>query len=65
MIYSWNVKRMAERHAESIKELLTTTQGVTIETCAYIAKETFIKAWGRAEDELLPKHGRDGKFIKR
>lgn len=65
MIYNWDIKEMADKHAKFLTELLTTTNGVTIKTCEYLAKEVFIHAWKHAEEEYKPKQGRDGRFIKK
>ena len=64
-MYSREINRLAEEHSEFIMGLLKTTSGITIETCKYLCKEVFKHAWKHAEEKMLPKHGRDGRFIRR
>jgi len=65
MIYSWTVKEMAAEHTKFLTELLATTQGITPATVEYLCRHVFLHAWKHAEEELLPKRSRDGKFVER
>ena len=65
MIFSWTIEEMAKDHAKWIEGLLKTTNGVTIETCKYVAETVFLHAWKHAEKEMLPKHGQHGKFVSK
>lgn len=62
-MYSWNIKPLAESHTKFIVGLLNTTQGVIIKTCEYLCTEVFLHAWKHCEEEMMPKHGKNGKFI--
>ncbi len=59
------VEKMADNHTKFIVGLLKTTQGVSQETCEYLVRAVFLHAWKHAEEELVPKRGYNGRFIKK